>query len=217
MKRFLSVIFDLDGTLLDTLEDLGDAVNRVLKRFGFPEHPIDAYRYFVGEGSAMLVERALPESVRHSDIYREVFDAFLADYNQSWKVKTRVYDGVPEMLDRLTDVGVSMSVLSNKPHPFTVECVRELLSKWRFISVLGLRPEVPRKPDPAGALETAQLLGVAPERILYLGDSGTDMKTAVAAGMFPVGALWGFRTREELLANGAAAVIPHPTELLGLL
>ena len=217
MKKYSAVIFDLDGTLLDTLEDLGDAVNRVLKQFGFPEHPVDAYRYFVGEGSAVLVERALPESVRHSDIYREVFDAFLADYNQSWKVKTRVYDGVPEMLDRLTDVGVSMSVLSNKPHPFTVECVRELLSKWRFISVLGLRPEVPRKPDPAGALETAQLLGVAPERILYLGDSGTDMKTAVAAGMFPVGALWGFRTRDELLANGAAAVIPHPTELLGLL
>ncbi len=217
MKRFSSVIFDLDGTLLDTLEDLGDAVNRVLAARGFPTHPIASYRYFVGDGSAVLVERALPASARSSEIYREVLAAFLADYDQSWKIKTRIYDGIPEMLDSLTAQGIAMSVLSNKPHPFTVECVRELLSKWRFVSVLGLRPEVPRKPDPAGALETAQLLGVVPERILYLGDSGTDMKTAVAAGMFPVGALWGFRTHEELMANGAAAVIQHPTELLAFL
>lgn len=217
MKRFSSVIFDLDGTLLDTLEDLGDAVNRVLAARGFPTHPIASYRYFVGDGSAVLVERALPASARSSEIYREVLGAFLADYDQSWKVKTRMYDGVSEMLDGLTDARISMSVLSNKPHPFTVECVRELLSKWRFTSVLGLRPEVPRKPDPAGAFETAHLLGMSPERILYLGDSGTDMKTAVAAGMFPVGALWGFRTREELLANGAAAVIQHPKELLAFL
>jgi phosphoglycolate phosphatase len=217
LKRVSSVIFDLDGTLLDTLEDLGDAVNRVLAARGFPTHPIESYRYFVGDGSAVLVERALPASVRSSEIYREILAAFLADYDQSWKIKTRIYDGIPEMLDSLTAQGIAMSVLSNKPHPFTVECVRELLSKWRFVSVLGLRPEVPRKPDPAGALETAQLLGVAPERILYLGDSGTDMKTAVAAGMFPAGALWGFRTREELMASGAAAVIQHPEELLGLL
>jgi len=217
LKKFSAVVFDLDGTLLDTLEDLGDAVNRVLTARGFPAHPMDAYRYFVGDGSAVLIERALPESARGSDVYRDCLAAFMADYDRSWKVKTRLYDGISEMLDSLTALGMNMAILSNKSHGFTVNCVRDMLSKWRFKAVFGLREDVPRKPDPAGALEISSLLGANPDRMLYLGDTATDMQTAVSAGMFPVGVLWGFRTREELLENGAKAVIQHPRELLSLI
>ena len=217
LKKFSAVVFDLDGTLLDTLEDLGDAVNRVLAGHGFPAHPMDAYRYFVGDGSAVLIERALPESARGSAVYRDCLAAFMADYDQSWKVKTRLYDGISEMLDSLTALGIDMAILSNKSHGFTVNCVRDLLSKWQFKAVFGLRDDVPRKPDPAGALETSRLMGTSPDRMLYLGDTAIDMQTAVSAGMFPVGALWGFRTREELLENGARALIQHPGELLSLI
>jgi phosphoglycolate phosphatase len=217
LNKFSAVVFDLDGTLLDTLADLGDAVNRVLADHGFPAHPMDAYRYFVGDGSAVLMKRALPESARDSDMYRECLAAFMADYDRSWKVKTRLYDGISEMLDRLTAVGIDMAILSNKSHGFTVNCVRDLLSKWQFKAVFGLREDVPRKPDPAGALEISRLLGTEPDRMLYLGDTATDMQTAVSAGMFPAGALWGFRTGEELLKSGARALIQKPQELLHLI
>lgn len=217
MKKFTAVIFDLDGTLLDTLEDLGDSVNRVLADHGFPVHPMDAYRYFVGDGSAVLIERALPESARGTDVHRDCLTAFMADYDKSWKVKTRLYDGISEMLDRLTALGIDMAILSNKSHLFTVKCVQDLLFKWRFNAVLGLREDVPRKPDPAGALEISDLLGADPVRMLYLGDTAIDMQTAVSAGMFPVGALWGFRSRDELLESGAKALIQKPQELLRLM
>jgi phosphoglycolate phosphatase len=217
LNHFSAVVFDLDGTLLDTLEDLGDAVNRVLSDHGFPVHPMDAYRYFVGDGSAVLMERALPESARGSAVYRQCLAAFMADYDRSWKVKSRLYDGISEMLDSLTARGIDMAILSNKSHGFTVNCVRDLLSDWRFRAVFGLRDDVPRKPDPAGALEISRLLGADPDRMLYLGDTAIDMQTAASAGMFPVGALWGFRTRQELLENGAKALIQHPRELLHLL
>jgi phosphoglycolate phosphatase len=217
LQKYTAVVFDLDGTLLDTLEDLGDAVNRVLADRGFPTHPMDAYKVFVGDGSAVLMERALPESARGSDVYRDCLAAFMADYDRSWKIKTRLYDGISELLDSLTGLGIDMAILSNKAHPFTVNCVRDMLSKWRFKAVFGLRDDVPRKPDPAGALEISRLLGVVPDRMLYLGDTAIDMQTAVSAGMFPVGATWGFRSREELLENGAGALIQHPGELLHLI
>ncbi len=214
---YKAVLFDLDGTLLDTLDDIGESLNRALKKEGFPIQTREAYSKFVGEGATLLVTRALPEEKRDEDTIRSCLKVFLEDYNEHWKINTKPYDGVPEMLDSLSARGLKMTVLSNKAHFFTERCVVEFLSDWNFDVVFGQRDGVPKKPDPAGALEVAERLGFTPGDFLYLGDTGIDMKTAVAAAMYPVGVLWGFRTLEELQSNGARTVIRHPLEVLSLL
>ncbi len=215
--RFDAVLFDLDGTLLDTLDDIADASNAVLVRHGFPAHPVSSYRYFVGEGARSLIVRTLPESARGDETVRRLYEEFRAEYAKNWNAKTRPYRGVPELLDALVERGVKIAVLSNKPDDFTQRCVGELLGAWAFDAVLGLHDGVPAKPDPTGAIGLARTLRVSPARILYVGDSSIDMETALAAGMYPVGALWGFRPREELESSGARAVIDKPQELLALL
>lgn len=215
--HYKAVIFDLDGTLLDTLEDLAAAGNRVLTAAGLPVHPVASYRYFVGEGLRVLIERIVPADRREPELLAGLAAAFSEDYGRNWHVRTRVYDGIPELLNGLQAKGMMLNVLSNKPHDFTLLCVRELLPGWQFRQVSGQQPDIARKPDPAGALRIAERIGLAPAEILYLGDTATDMRTAVAAGMHPLGALWGFRTAEELLANGAAAVLRRPTDLLGFI
>jgi phosphoglycolate phosphatase len=217
LKFYKAILFDLDGTLLDTLEDLGNSANRVLSEKGFPTHPLDSYRYFAGDGSAMLITRALPEDKRNDDMVRRCLDAFLKDYRRNWNVSTKPYEGIAEMLDSLTAHPIKLAVLSNKPHDFAKLCVNELLNKWRFEAILGQRKNVPHKPDPAGALEAAQILNISPLDFLFLGDSAVDMKTALAAGMYPVGALWGFRPAKELLDSGARTLINEPPEILNLL
>lgn len=215
--RYNAVIFDLDGTLLDTLEDLAAAGNRVLAGAGLPVHPVERYRYFVGEGLRVLIERIVPPDRHDPGLLAGLVAAFSEDYGRNWHVRTRVYDGVPELLTALASEGVSLNVLSNKPHAFTLLCVRELLPHWRFQEVSGLREGMARKPDPGGALRIAERIGLPPAEILYLGDTATDMRTAVAAGMHPVGALWGFRTAGELRESGAAVVATHPLEVLKVL
>jgi len=214
--RYEAVLFDLDGTLLDTLEDLADSTNAVLEKRGFPRHPIPPYRYFVGDGVANLFRRALPKDRRDEAIVTECIDEMREEYGRRWADKTRPYDGVPEMLDALVERGVRMAVLSNKPDDFTKLCVEKLLPGWTFEVVRGVRDDGKRKPDPAGAMDIAGQLEIPPAGFLYLGDTNTDMKTAVAAGMFPVGAIWGFREADELMANGAKALIEKPMELLDL-
>jgi len=214
---YKAILFDLDGTLLNTLDDLGDAANRILAAKGFPTHTLDEYRYFIGDGTAMLITRALPEEQRSDDTIRACLEAFRQDYARNWKAKTRPYDGVTEMLDELAARGLKMAVLSNKSHEFTKRCVADLLPDWPFNVVLGERHAFPLKPDPAGALEVAKRLNIPPPEFLYLGDSAVDMKTAIASGMFPVGVLWGFRPAQELEENGAQALIERPSEVLNLL
>ena len=214
---YKAILFDLDGTLLDTLKDIGNAANRVLAGKGFPTHELDAYRYFVGDGTAMLINRALPEEKRNDDVIRACLTEFLEDYGRNWNVKTLPYEGIPEMLDALNHRGLKMAILSNKPHEFTKQCATKLLSNWNFDVVIGQRNGVPPKPDPAGALEVAKRLNIPPADFLYIGDSGVDMKTAVASGMFPVGVLWGFRSMEELKDNGSLALVDRPSEILSLL
>ncbi len=216
-RKFDAVIFDLDGTLLDTLKDLGDAMNRVLKAHGWPEHPESAYKKFVGNGATRLIERAVPGDARTPEVIKECLREFLDDYSQNWAVNTKPYPGIPELLEGLQGHQIIMSVLSNKIHDFTLMCVNRFLPSFTFAQVLGEREGIPKKPDPAGALEIVQETGIPAEKTLYVGDTAIDMQTARAAGMFAVGVLWGFRERDELEENGADALVERPEEIMGLI
>lgn len=215
--KYKAVVFDMDGTLLDTLADLADAMNRVLAQRGFPPHPVDAYRHYVGSGASQLVARALPADRQDEPLRAQCLQAFLREYEAGWKIKTRLYDGIPELLDALAARNIPMAVLTNKPQAFAELCMREFMSGWRFAMTLGQMPGVAVKPDPAGPLQVIRQLGVLPEEILYVGDTDVDMFTAVNAGMYPIGVLWGFRTEKELLAAGAAAILRHPMDLMRFL
>jgi phosphoglycolate phosphatase len=212
--RFDAVLFDLDGTLLDTLHDLAQAGNFVLAKHGFPIHDVDAYRYFVGDGVLKLFGRALPPQARDEVTVARCAGDFRDAYARCWHLNTRPYPGVSELLQALTARQVKLAVLSNKPDDFTQRCVREKLRGFDFRVVFGQRSGVALKPDPAGALEIRDRLGVPAHRIIYVGDSGADMETAKAAGMLPLGALWGFRTIEELQLHGAQGVLQQPLDLL---
>jgi phosphoglycolate phosphatase len=217
-NKFRAIILDLDGTLLDTLQDLADSMNGALSHFGFPVHALEEYRRFIGDGMENLVKRSLPVSAKNDlRMISQCLEMMRQTYERNWNVKSRPYPGIPELLDALSARGIKMAVLSNKPNDFTLKIVEELLPAWRFDPILGERPSIPRKPDPSSALEIANLLGLEPAGFLFLGDTDTDMKTASAAGMFAVGALWGFRNAEELIAGGAAKLIAKPAELLDLL
>ncbi len=215
--RYKAVLFDLDGTLLDTLEDLADSANHALAEMRMPEHPVDAYRYFVGDGMMTLIERIVPDDRRNEKIILETADAFRRHYSGNWHVKTRAYPGIREMLTALVDAGLQLAILSNKPQDFTELCVERLLGDFPFAPVLGQREGIPKKPDPAGALEIAEILNTAPEQFLYLGDTSIDMYTAGRAGMCAVGVLWGFRTERELRESGADHLLRAPSDLLTLL
>ena len=214
---YQAVLFDLDGTLLDTIDDLADAMNTSLAAMGLPQHGVDRYKVMVGDGMEILARRVLPADRLDEASVARCMAGMREAYEQRWHANSRPYDGIPELLDALTDLKLPCVVLSNKPHDFTEKVVATLLPDWRFACVLGARPGVPIKPDPSGALEIASQLGLTPERFLYLGDTNTDMQTAVAAGMYPVGVLWGFRSAEELTAAGARTLISHPMELMGMI
>ena len=215
--KFRAVLFDLDGTLLDTLQDLAEAMNSVLRRSGFATHPLQAYKYFVGDGMETLVRRALPETHGNDEAtVSACLAAMKEEYRRRWMEQTRPYPGIPELLDELAARQIQLSVLSNKPDEFTRMMVKKLLPRWQFAWVFGERPGVPRKPDPFSALEIAERSLVASEAFVYLGDTATDMITANAAGMYAVGVTWGFRPAEELTANGAKTLISSPADLLEL-
>lgn len=201
-RRPRGVIFDLDGTLADSLEDIASAMNRTLEAHGLPVHPVPAYRTFVGEGVRKLVERALPPGTEE---LRESFvQAYQADYAEHLLDATRLFPGIPEVLDGLQQAGVPMGVLSNKPEVPTRRLVEALCSRWEFRAVVGERPGVPRKPDPTSALALADALSAPPDSVAFVGDTRVDVLTALAASMRPVGVLWGFRP-QEVLASGAEA------------
>lgn len=207
-----AVIFDLDGTLADSLADIGEAMNEMLASHGLPTHGLDAYKTFVGEGVENLTRRALPEEQR-GELARYL-DDYRARYARRLANQTRPYPGVPELLDALVERKLALAVLSNKRDDFTVELVRQLFSRWPFRVVRGERAGTPRKPDPTAALEVAAELGVAPAHVAFVGDTAIDIKTARAAGMLAVGVTWGFRPERELEAAGAHVVIRRPEQLL---
>ena len=218
--RYKAVIFDLDGTLLDSLADLASSGNRVLEQLGLDQHPTQAYRYFVGDGMATLVERIVPEHQRTPGFLAKAVKYFKDDYARNWAVETKMYPGIAEMLDELTKMGVKICILSNKPDGFTTVCVDTLLPKWQFDPVYGQRDQTPKKPDPAGALEIIELLAtkeIKASEILYVGDTAVDMQTAAGAQLKSVGVLWGFRDAEELQQNGATYLVNHPREIIDII
>jgi phosphoglycolate phosphatase len=216
-SAFKAVIFDLDGTLLDTLADIGGAANDVLAHRGHPTHTLDAYRQFIGDGVATLFQRILPAGLPTAELIAKCVTEFADSYGQHWNRKSQLYPGISELLGELTRREIPMAVLSNKPHAFVGVCMAEFFSNWSFNPILGQRDDVPRKPDPAGVIEVCQTLDVLPEESLYVGDSSVDMLTAKNSGAFAVGVAWGFRSVEELVEYGADRILDSPMDLLELL
>ncbi len=213
--RFHAILFDLDGTLADTLGDLANAVNHALATLGLPTHPRDSYRQMVGDGARTLIERALPPA--QHNLAEKALALMRAHYDEHCFDETTLYPGITELIAELRTRGHLLAVCSNKPDVFTKRMVTRYFPTAPFDMVLGHQPPVPLKPHPAAPLEIASSLGVRPSDWLYLGDTNTDMRTATAAGMFPVGVLWGFRERAELIESGARELLAHPRELLRLL
>ena len=209
-----AAIFDLDGTLADTLADIASAMNFALATLSLPTHDLAAYRTFVGEGVEHLANRALP--VDRPELRPALIEAYVARYDEVYLDESVPYPGIVDLLDALAGRAIPLAVLSNKPDPATRKVISALFGDQRFVSVAGHKPEVPKKPDPAGALAIAAHLGIAPGEFIFVGDTAIDMQTAVAAGMVPVGASWGFRP-EELTANGARLVAATPADVLGAL
>ncbi len=212
--KYGAIIFDLDGTLLDTLQDLALSVNAVLKKNGLQAHPVDAYRYFVGDGIDILVKRAFPEQFTVDGKLGHIVRAVKEEYSRRWSDHTVPYPGIPELLSYLEKISIPKGIFSNKPHEFALLTVQKLLPDWDFVEILGIGAETPRKPDPQGALRIAERIGLEPGTIVYLGDTDTDMKTAVRGGFYPVGALWGFRPAAELKAGGAEFLAEKPLDLV---
>lgn len=209
---YRAVVFDLDGTLADSLTDLAASGNEMLAAYGRAPHPKDAYRYFVGNGSRKLVERLLPEAgpeetERALARYKEIYARRLLDH-------THPYDGIPELLTALRARGVKLAVCTNKHQTAAAAILGKLFAPGTFDAFVGDRPAVPPKPDPANALYVMNLLRVRPEETAYLGDTAVDMETAVRSGTLPVGVLWGFRPREELTESGARVLLETPGALL---
>ena len=217
--RRSAVLFDLDGTLLDTIDDLAAAMNKALAANGLPVQPdVAEHKRYVGVGVAMYVLRALPEDRRGDGrLIAQVTADYRAAYAAGWQNQTRPYDGIVQLLDDLAARGVRTAVLSNKPDDTTRLSVDGYLGLGRFEIVRGAIEGTPLKPDPAGAIAIAEAMRLPPDAFAYVGDTATDMKTARGAGMFAVGALWGFRQADELADAGADALIERPGELLKFL
>ncbi len=213
-QRFAGAIFDLDGTLVDSLEDIALAMDAALARFGLPGHPLTAYREMVGEGAEVLARRASAGAAGLD------LGALAAAYRDEYAARdhrsTTVYPGIVDLLAGLVAADVAVAVLSNKPDDFTRDLVTVRFPDVPFVAVRGQRSGVPRKPDPTVALELARLMEQAPARLAFVGDTAVDMQTARAARMTAIGVLWGFRGHDELVGAGAHHLLHAPGDLLAL-
>ncbi len=215
--NFKGVIFDLDGTLVNSLEDLADSMNIILQNNNFPTHALQTYKHFIGNGIRNLVSKALPEANKDDVLIDKCYDSMIEVYRNNCINKTKPYDGIAGLLDELVSHNMKLAVFSNKADEFTKKIVLTLLPKWNFEAIIGLNTEAHKKPNPYSALQISKKLEISHENIIYLGDSGIDMQTANNAGMYAVGALWGFRTKEELTSSGAKYLLDHPLDLIKIL
>lgn len=211
MKHF--VVFDLDGTLLDTIPDIGESMNQALAKNGIVPHPLDAYKRFTGNGVKVLSQRASADT---GELALKVQQDYMRIYARNSRVKTAPYAGIKELLRALLDLGVALIVFSNKDDPDTKEVVAHYFPEVSFLEALGSVPGVPLKPDPSALLRVIAEHGLRREDGIYIGDTRTDMQTAKAAGLYAVAVGWGFQTKEDLLQEQPAALIDHPLDLLGI-
>ena len=210
------IVFDLDGTLINSLEDLADSANWMLMQHGFPTHPVDAYRYFVGDGMRKLIERILPPEERNEKQIERCKAEFIAYYTIHMEDKTVVYPGMIKLLKELKDRGLKIAVATNKVHIAVVPLMAKYFPGIRFDSMIGQREGIPVKPHPQIMYDILKETGCQQSEALHVGDTATDMQLAHSAGVTPVGVLWGYRPLEELQEAGAKFIISRPEELLGL-
>lgn len=210
------VVFDLDGTLINSLEDLADSANWMLLQHGYPTHPVDAYRYFVGDGMRKLIERILPPEERNDVRIEQCKAEFVAYYTIHMEDKTVVYPGMIELLKELKDRGLKIAVATNKVHIAVAPLMAKYFPGIRFDSMIGQREGIPVKPHPQIMYDILKETDCQPSETLHVGDTATDMQLAHNAGVTPVGVLWGYRPLEELQEAGAKFIIEKPEELLGL-
>ena len=213
MTRFDGVIFDLDGTLLDSLNDIANAANATLAKLQLPTWPIANYKHYVGDGVRVLFERALGASAHVPGVLERCLEIYQGEYNNSWDRESTPYPGILKMLASLHQASLKLAVLSNKPEPFTLKCIERFFPEVPFDLVLGHSERFPRKPDPASAKWIASEFSSDPGRIAYVGDTNTDMQTAVGAHLFAIGVTWGFRTETEIVAAGAKIICHNADEL----
>ena len=211
------IIFDLDGTLLDTIEDLANSVNHALKAFNFPVHPVEAYRFFVGNGVNKLLERAIPEDKRNADFISMVKHEFIKHYFVHAEEFTKPYPGIAELITRLAAEGYQLAVASNKVHDATVQLVKRYFPTIHFTAIFGQRDGFPAKPNPGILEEIISIAGVDKSEVLYVGDSGVDVATATNAKVAFTGVLWGFRPQKELEELGAVSFVQNTEELYSLI
>ena len=209
-----AVIFDLDGTLLDTIEDISISCNYVLEHYNKTPLLIEEFKHYVGQGAGQLFTDLLPELSNSEQ--KEALALFEKHYAKQFEKNTKIYENISKMLTFFQVRGIKMAVLSNKPNNFTKKCVLKYLRNWKFDVVYGIRDGIPRKPDPAGAIEILKELHVEPNECLFVGDMKIDMITANSANITPIGVLWGFRGREELIKHGAKYIVNDPIEIIKL-
>jgi len=210
------VIFDLDGTLLDTVGDITDAVNEFLAGEGLAEKEESVIKLCIGNGTRMLLRRILPEGTADSVIEQKIM-SFSVCYGNHLTKRTKPFEGIKETLSVLRENNIPFSVLSNKGNDFTQMLIGYFFPEFFFHAVVGHSEGIPVKPDPTGAKFCLAVMGIASSDTLYVGDSGVDMETASNAGMFGCGALWGYRSPEELKSGGAKALLNKPEEILKLI
>lgn len=213
MMKYKAVIFDLDGTLLYTLGDIADVVNSVLTELNMPVHSEESYMKFVGYGLKETLKRACPRDCS-KEVLEKGYLRVIEKYSTNPVVDTKPYEGIPSLLNSLADIGVKIAVLSNKEDKLVKYIVSILLDSWKFTAVQGVLPDVPKKPDPTAVFKILKDMDMNPSEVIFMGDSGIDMKTAVNSGLLGVGVTWGYRDIVELTEAGAGILIDKPEDLL---
>jgi len=212
--KFKSAIFDLDGTLLDTIIDLSNSMNAVLKKHGYMLHDYKSYKIFIGKGIKNLVKKALPSENINNEKLNKYLSEMEDEYSKRCFENTIPYPGIIELLNHMQNSSITISVYSNKADNFTKKMVKKYFPSINYAFIIGARENFKLKPDPSVPKEISESLGIKPEDFMYIGDSEIDMQTAVNSGMFPVGALWGYRNEKELVDNGAKLLLKNPMDLI---